>query len=299
MQHLRPPVEGDPLPGPKGGIAANGPLPAAAAVLYRGDVMHARLNPFGHRFAYRVFNLLIDLDRLEEADRLSPLFGVNRFAVLSFHEADHRMDGAGPLRDEVDRLLADAGLGARAARVLLLAYPRILGAVFNPICVYFAYDASNMLVAAIYEVRNTFGQRHSYVAKVEAGELSDAGLRQHRAKLFHVSPFVGMDAAYDFRLLPPGDRVRVRIMETENGKPLLSATLVGTKRALTTRGLLAEMLRAPLLTLKVVGGIHYEALKLWLKGARYHSIPEPPVRASFVSGVLPSVDQPASGGTAS
>jgi DUF1365 family protein len=281
MRHVATPLSGEPLGPAKGGMAANGGPTGAAAALCRGDVMHARLNPFGHRFTYRVFNLLIDLDRLGEADRLSRLFAVNRFGLVSFHEADHRIGETGPLRAEIDGLLAQSGLAVRPARVLLLCYPRIFGYVFNPISVYFAYDAKGELVAAVYEVRNTFGQRHTYVAKVENGELTDAGLRQHRTKLFHVSPFVGMDAAYDFRVLPPGRALRVRIMETEGGKPLLAATLVADVLPLTTRGLIAEMVRAPLLTLKVVGGIHYEAAKLWLKGARYHSIPEAPRAVSF------------------
>lgn len=268
----------------KGGMRANGPPPPEAALFYRGTVMHARLNPFGHRFTYRVFNLLIDIDRLGEAGAQSALFSVNRNNLVSFHEADHAFEAGKPLREQIDALLAQAGVEQRAERILLLAYPRILGFVFNPISVYFAYDDAGGLLAAIYEVRNTFGQRHTYAARVAPGELSDAGLRQSRAKLFHVSPFVGMGARYTFHILPPGETVRVRILEDENGAPLLSATLHAEKRALTTRNLLVEMLRAPLLTLKVVAGIHYEALKLWLKGARYHPIPPAPEFVSFRDG---------------
>jgi uncharacterized protein len=289
MLHVKPP---EATAGPAqsalriGGMAANGKPPTDAVTLYRGDVMHARLNPFGHRFTYRVFNILIDLDRLDQAGRASRLFSVNRNNLVSFHETDHLMPGAASLRAQVDEQLAAAGVEEPAVRVLLLAYPRILGYVFNPISVYFALDAEGLPIAAIYEVRNTFGQRHSYVARVEKGELSDAGLRQHRTKLFHVSPFVGMEAAYDFRVLPPGRALRVRIMETEAGKPLLAATLTAHARPMSGRALVMEMLRAPLMTLKVVGGIHYEALKLWLKGARYHPIPEQPPLVSHVDGTF-------------
>ena len=170
--------------------------------------------------------------------------------------------------------------------LLLLCYPRLLGFVFNPISVYFCHDETGNLVACIYEVRNTFGQRHTYVAKVEAGELSDAGLRQTRTKLFHVSPFVGMEGVYEFRVLPPGDKVRVRILETENGEPLLSATIIGTQKPLNTGTVLTECIRAPLMTLKVVAGIHYEALKLWLKGARYQPIPAAPIAVSYTDTPL-------------
>jgi uncharacterized protein len=269
-----------------GSISGNGSVPKAAATLYRADVMHARLKPFGHRFNYKVFNLLIDIDALNAAAKQSVLFSINRFNLLSFHERDHTGQDGGALKPYVDNLLANAGLVEPAKRIILLCYPRVLGFVFNPISVYFCYDDKETLLACIYEVRNTFGQRHTYVAVVENSQLSDAGLRQTRAKLFHVSPFVGMEAAYEFRVLPPGDRVRVRILETENGEPLLSATIIGTQKPLKSGAIIAECIRAPLLTFKVVAGIHYEALKLWLKGARYHVIPAAPAPVSYTDTSL-------------
>jgi uncharacterized protein len=269
-----------------GSISGNGSQPNMAAVLYRADVMHARLKPFGHRFNYKVFNILIDIADLNAATKQATLFSVNRFNLLSFYEGDHTGNDAEKLKTYIDNLLLDAGLSEPPSRVLLLCYPRVLGFVFNPISVYFCYGQNETLIACIYEVRNTFGQRHTYVAKVEAGELSDAGLRQTRTKLFHVSPFVGMEAAYDFRVLPPGEKVRVRILETENGEPLLSATIIGNQKPLNSIGILTECIRAPLMTLKVVAGIHYEALKLWLKGARYHSIPAAPQAVSYTDTAL-------------
>jgi DUF1365 family protein len=262
-------------------MAGNGAAPREAALLYAGEVMHQRLKPFGHRFAYSVFSLLVDLDRLAEADRLSPLFSVNRPNLVSFRDADHGERPGETARAYADRLLADAGLATRAARILLLCYPRVFGYVFNPLSVYFAYDADDRLVALIYGVRNTFGQRHSYVAPVEPGDISAAGIRQTRAKIFHVSPFVGMDARYHFRILPPGKAVRLRIHETEGGEPLLAATFSGTAAPVNTRSLAASLLRFPLLTWKVIAGIHWEALRLWLKGARFISSPPAPRTASF------------------
>lgn len=262
-------------------LEANGAAPAAAATLYAGEVMHARMKPFAHRFTYRVFSLLLDLDRLPEAGRQSALFSVDRPGLVSFHQKDHADREGETLRQKADRLLADAGLPDRASRVLLLAYPRILGYVFNPISVYFAYGADDELVALIYAVRNTFGESHAYVALVEDGDLTQAGIRQERTKIFHVSPFIDMGARYHFRVLPPGEVVRLRIHETEAGAPLLSATFAGTHRELTTRGLARTLLRMPLMTWKVIAGIHYEALKLWLKGARFHTSPPPPKPVSF------------------
>lgn len=259
----------------------NGPAPQAAGVLYPGKVMHQRLKPFGHRLDYSVFSLLVDIDRLGELDRMSKLLAVNRPGILSFHDSDHVERESETVRQFADRLLAQAGLGKPAARVLLLAYPRILGYVFNPISVYFAYDLQDRLIALIYAVRNTFGERHAYVAPILDGEIGPGGVRQERNKIFHVSPFIGMEARYHFRILPPGKTVRLRIHETQGGEPLLSATFKGDAQALSDRNLAINLLRFPLMTLKVMAAIHWEALKLWLKGAKFHRSPPPPSPASF------------------
>lgn len=252
-----------------------------AARLYAGKVMHARLDPFGHRFSYRVFSLLIDLDRLEDADRISALFSVNRRNLASFHERDHLDARASDpsLRAMIDRLLAEAGV-ERPAQIRLLAYPRLLGYVFNPLAVYYCHSDTGALSALVYEVRNTFGERHTYVCPVEDGQVSAAGLRQERTKIFYVSPFIDLGARYHFRMLPPGETVRLRILETENGKPLLSATFSGAARPLSSASLLALMARIPFMTAKVMAAIHFEALRLWIKGARFHSRGAPPPAVS-------------------
>jgi DUF1365 family protein len=265
-------LEGEPA---AGGMASNGPPPASAGTLYPGKVMHARLKPFGHRFQYSVFSLLVDIDRLAELAGQTSLLGVNRAGLASFHEADHVERPGETLRQFADRLLLAAGLSTPATRVLLLAYPRVAGYVFNPISVYFAYGEAGEIVALIYMVRNTFGERHSYVVPVRPGEVSDAGIRQSQAKHLHVSPFIGMEARYDFRILPPGRSVRLRIHETAGGEPLLAATFTGTAAPLTGTGLLRLLARFPFMTLKVMAAIHWEALKLWLKGAVFHRSPAP------------------------
>lgn len=262
-------------------MSANGSPPRAAAVLYPGEVMHHRLKPFGHRFVYSVFSLLVDIDRLDEAGRMSKLLSVNRGNLASFWEKDHVERDGETLRAYADRLLAGAGLEKPAARILLLAYARIFGYVFNPISVYFAYDQDDALIALVYAVRNTFGERHTYVAPVEEGDLSDAGIRQTRMKIFHVSPFIDMGTRYHFRILPPGRAVRLRIHETERGEPLLAATFAGDAKNLGTAALSACLLKFPLMTWKIVAGIHWEALKLWLRGARFHRSPPPPKPVSY------------------
>jgi len=241
---------------------------AAAASLYVGDVMHARLKPIGHRFSYRVMSLLIDLDRLADADRQSPLFGVNRAALYSFHEADHGQRDGSSLRGYAQRCAAERGIDLTGGRVLLLCYPRLLGYTFNPLSVYFCYRANGELALLIYEVRSTFGDIHPYVLPVLSGEISDAGVRQQQDKLFFVSPFIGMAMRYHFRVLPPGERVQLRILEADRDGPLLAATFNGSRRRLNTKELLRTFFGLPLVTMKIMAAIHWEALRLWLKGAR-------------------------------
>ena len=161
-------------------LAGSKQPPSDAAALYVGNVMHARLKPIGHRFSYRVMSLLIDLDRLSDADRQSPLFGVNRAALYSFHEADHgRRDGSS-LRAYAQFCATERGIDLAGGRVLLLCYPRLLGYTFNPLSVYFCYRADGELALLIYEVRNTFGDIHPYVLPVTSSEVSDAGVRSGR-----------------------------------------------------------------------------------------------------------------------
>jgi hypothetical protein len=257
-----------------------------AAALYFGTVMHARMKPMAHRFSYKVMSLLIDLDRLAEADRVSPmLFGVNRRALYSFNERDHGLRDGSSLRQHAQRLAAEQGIDLTGGRVLLLGYPRLLGYTFNPLSVYFCYDATGALALVIYEVRNTFGDLHPYVLPVRPGELGPAGLRQEQDKLFYVSPFIEMAMRYHFRVVPPGDNVRVRILETDAEGPVLAATFSGQRRALSSLALLQASLQVPFLTMKVIGAIHWEALRLWIKGARL--VPRPTVavaKPSLASG---------------
>ncbi|MGO3927376.1 DUF1365 domain-containing protein [Rhodopseudomonas pseudopalustris] len=260
-------------PANKAPAMTGGPPPAAAA-LYFGDVMHARLKPVGHRFNYRVMSLLIDLDRLSEADRITPLFGVNRRAMYSFYEKDHGERDGAPLRAYVERCAMTQGVDLTGGRVLLLTYPRLLGFTFNPLSVYFCYGADGGLALVVYEVRNTFGDIHSYVLPVRPDEISAAGLRQQQDKLFYVSPFIEMAMRYHFRVAPPGETVKVRILETDASGPLLAATFNGRRRPLSTASLVRSFVTLPLVTLKIMAAIHWEALRLWIKGARL--VPRPP-----------------------
>jgi len=246
----------------------NGPGSAdgdAPAGLYVGLVMHARLAPTPHRFRYRVFTLYVDLDRLGEADRLSRLFSVDRANLVCLRTADHGARGAQPLADWARESFAANGIPA--TRVRLLAYPRLFGYAFNPLSLFYGFDAAGRLVGAIAEVRNTFGERHCYVLALEGGARARAD------KAFHVSPFLDMGHTYRFGLSAPDAMARVSIVEHDARGPVLTALFAGARRPLTTRGLLATLLRTPLMTLKVTAAIHLEAVRLWRKGLRI--VPHP------------------------
>jgi uncharacterized protein len=226
--------------------------------------MHRRLTPRHHRFKYRVFAMLLALDELPQLDRRLKLFKHNRRGLFSFQDRDHG-DGRS-LNVWLDDLLAQAGIVASGPR-RVLCYPRILGYVFNPLSVWFCDDETGALKAIVYEVHNTYEERHAYVLPV--GE--DQRLVRHGCpKAFYVSPFLSRDCGYQFRIRPPGDDVAIAIHEEEAGKPILNASFAGERRALSD-GMLARMLlRYPLMTLKVVFAIHFEAVRLMLKGVRRH-----------------------------
>jgi hypothetical protein len=177
--------------------------------------MHARLKPVGHRFRYRVMSMVIDLDRLQEAGEQTWLFRVNRPGFYSFHESDHGPRDGTPIRPYIEAVLAQNRVDLTGGRVALLCYPRLFGYVFNPLSIYYCYDRTGALAALVYEVRNTFGELHSYVRPVAPGEVTCAGVRQEEDKAFYVSPFIAMAMRYHFRLTEPGDHVKIRILETD------------------------------------------------------------------------------------
>lgn len=246
------------------------------AVLYRARVMHRRRVAPLYRFVYRVFYLLVDIDRLAEAARRHRLFSYNRFNVLSFHDRDHGV-APGGLRAWVDRTLAARGIRLGGGRVRLLCMPRVLGHVFNPISLFYCEDAGGTLRAVIAEVRNTFGERHCYVLEAGGDALEwEQPLRAR--KCFHVSPFMALEGGYRFRLQEPGERLRVAIAARNDDGPLMDAVLAGERRAFDSRRVLVTVVAMPLMTLKVVAAIHWQALTIWLRGAAFHRKPEPPVQ---------------------
>jgi uncharacterized protein len=238
---------------------------------YVGQVMHARLKPKPHRFKYRTFMILLDLDRLDEAAMRSRLFRINGSAPLSFCERDHLPEGRedGKLAERVRSAFESSGITVVGCRVQILCMPRIFGYAFNPISIFYATDAGGRLRGLIYEVRNTFGERHVYAV----GCSGDGPQRHALRKRFHVSPFLPMDLEYRFSVSPPGQSLQVRILESDGAGPILSAGFSGKHLEFANRTMFRLFFGLPLVTLKVIVGIHFEALRLYLKGLPVHPRP--------------------------
>lgn len=247
----------------------------SASCLYLGTVVHRRFKPRRHKLCYRVFWSLLDLDELPRLAKKLRLFSLNQFNLFSFYNMDHGDGSERPLRTQIEEHLSAAGLALDGGPIRLLCMPRILGYVFNPISIYYCYHHSGVLTALIYQVHNTFGQRHSYVIPVDPSRAEL--VEQYCPKAFYVSPFMDMDINYAFRVQPPGERVTLRIEGSDSKGPVIVASLAGARAAISDGALLAAFVNFPLLTLKVFTGIHWEALKLWIKGMRMRR--RPPARA--------------------
>lgn len=240
--------------------------------LYLGEVMHRRLGQVAYRFHYRVFSLYLDLDELPQLDRRLHLFSHNRFNLFSIRDQDHGPRDGTLLRHWLEGLLATRGVELEGGSIHLLCFPRVLGYVFNPMCVWYCHHRDGSLRAVVCEVRNTFGGMHHYV--LAAGGKPMSWRREYRAsKVFHVSPFIQPEAEYRFHFQEPGKRVRVLIDQYTDNKPLLKATVGGERRPLTDATLMKLWLRLPLMTFKIIAAIHWQALKIWLSGGRFHRMP--------------------------
>jgi DUF1365 family protein len=242
------------------------------SAIYNGSVVHQRLRPIQHRLHYKLFMFLLDLDELPSLSRSLKSFSHGRFNLFSFHDADHG-EGAGDLRAWIEAQLRAAGLAAECGAIKVLCMPRILGHAFNPISVFFCHRRDGSLMAMLYEVNNTFGERHSYLIPVK--DEADP-IRQSCEKRLYVSPFMPMEMTYTFRVNRPGARVSVAIDAAGAEGKMIATSFVGVRANLTDRVLVTQFLRMPVLGLKVVAGIHWEAAKLFIRGLRLRNRPPPP-----------------------
>jgi uncharacterized protein len=248
-----------------------------SAAIYFGRVMHQRLRPFRHRFVYRVFSVYLDIDKLDEIASGSRLFAHNRLNFFSFHDRDHgRRDGSA-LRPWIDGELRRAGLDMTGGRVMLLCFPRLFGYVFNPLSVFYCFTASGQLGAVLYEVKNTFGEQHCYLLGVPPRHSVSRWVDQEVDKRFYVSPFIDMQATYRFRLSEPDNRLSLTIRERGPEGELLIAMQHGIRRPFSDAVLLRALVLYPLMTVKIIAGIHWQALQLWRRGepVRAHTAAPP------------------------
>jgi DUF1365 family protein len=234
--------------------------------LYVGHVMHHRLHPKRHRFVYRVFTLLLDIDDMETATEKLRLLSIGSANLFSFHNKDHGQRDGSQLRPWVEHKLQSHGIAGPAVHVRLLAMPRFLGYVFNPLSIYYCYDDQKRLFAIVYEVKNTFGDQHAYVLPVPRAETASGRFHHRCNKNFYVSPFIESHGNYRFSLNSPDKDLDVRITEYVDNQPLLVATLQCKQKPLTDSQLVIQAFKHPFLQQKVIASIHFEALRLWLKG---------------------------------
>jgi len=232
--------------------------------IYNGYVTHTRFKPVKHFLKYKTFSLFIDLDELELLDKKFKIFSFNKFNIFSFHNKDHGERNGKSLKEWVLYNLKKFKIGKNINRIKLLCYPRIFGYVFNPLSIFYCYE-NNILKAVFYEVKNTFNEQHTYIFKIK----DDKNIQQSCKKKFYVSPFMDKKTFYNFELKPPGDKLSVLIKQTDKNGLILTAVQTGERKNFSSKQLIINFFKYPLMTLKIISAIHFEALLLWKKGAIY------------------------------
>lgn len=246
-----------------------------ASEILSGTVMHRRLRPVAHRFAYRVFFLRLDLAQLEASE--NRFFSLNRFNLASFHFRDHgARDGTHPL-PWIREVLAREGLLVADGEVWLHCFPRVLGYAFNPVSFWFCHSRDGELRAVLAEVNNTFGERHCYLVAHPDGRPIEDGQALGVRKAFHVSPFFPVAGDYTFRFGTAGGARISRIDYRDEVGPVLLTSVSGVPQPLTAGRVLRAVAARPLMTLGVMARIHWHALRLWARRVPFFHKPAPPL----------------------
>ena len=232
--------------------------------IYNGEVNHTRFKPVKHFLNYKTFSLFIDLDEIEQLDKSISIFSHNKFNIFSFYNKDHGDRDGNCLKKWVIFNLKKYKIEGNISKIKILCYPRIFGYVFNPLSIFYCYE-NEKLKSIFYEVKNTFNEQHTYIFKIKDGEE----IKQKCKKKFYVSPFMDMETFYNFKLINPNQRLSVMIKQTDAEGTVLTATQTGDKKEFNFKQLLINFFRYPLMTLKIISSIHFEALLLWKKGAIY------------------------------
>ena len=231
--------------------------------IYKGFVTHRRFKPIKHYFAYKTFSILFSLNEIDELSKKISIFSFNKFNIFSFYNKDHCSRDGSDLTEWVKVNLKKYNLNFNISNIKLLCFPRIFGYVFNPLSIFYCYEGTK-LKAILYEVKNTFNEQHTYVFPVDGGSKI---ITQQCNKKFYVSPFIEMETFYNFRLTEPGENIRILIKQTDKIEKVLVACQIGKKQSISFKQLLINFFTHPMMTLKIMISIHYEALRLWKKGA--------------------------------
>ena len=232
--------------------------------IYNGVVTHKRFKPVKHFLKYKTFSFFIDLDEIEKLDKNNIIFSFNRFNIFSFYNSDHGDRDGKSLKNWVMDNLIKFKISENINKIKLLCYPRIFGYVFNPLSIFYCYQDEKLKVI-FYEVKNTFNEQHTYIFKVNDSNI----VTQKCKKKFYVSPFMNMDTYYNFRLLNPDDKLSVSIEQTDKKDTILNAVQTGERKDFNLKQLVVNFFKYPLMTIKIISAIHFEALLLWKKGAKY------------------------------
>ncbi len=240
--------------------------------IYQGKVRHRRFAVTDHAFAYKVFMMLVDIDRVEDVTRRSWLWSFNRPNVASFHECDFLVQYEGNLRSKVNAALAEAGISQAPAKVFLLSNWRYFGYIINPISCYYCYNANNQLEHIVLEVTNTpWKERKVYVLPCQHGQKFQC---MEFAKDLHVSPFFAMDMMYRLRCNEPAQKLAFHLENHQGNKKVFDATLALDKKNISGSHLLLGLLRYPFMTVAVLAGIYWQAFKLFMKNVPIHIHPK-------------------------
>jgi DUF1365 family protein len=233
--------------------------------LYRGTLRHRRFHPVRHEFTYSLFMAFLDVDRLPQLMQMGSFLSLNRPNIASFYDADHFGDPKRTLRERIAADAASNGIALPDGKIFLLTHLRYFGYAFNPISLFYCYNAAGTLKTVLAEVHNTFGERTNYWLKDP---------RKFRCpKQMHVSPFNKMQLDYEFVLTDPGDTLVAHMNTLDDGQHFFDATLTLQREAWSAKALGLALLRFPWMTAKVIGAIHWEALRLYLKKAPVYRHP--------------------------
>lgn len=240
--------------------------------LYKSEVMHRRTAPKRHSFKYRLFMFYLDLDEIESLDRSYNFIGHNRFAPYEFRDDDHYNPSKTDLKTSIRNYLREQGIEDPVGKIHLLTHLRTWGHLFNPVSFYFVTAQNGSPICSIAEVGNTFNEQKLFIVKSQ----TDGRSHTDTIKNFYVSPFSELDTQFHFKIATPREHMRIAISQSKNGETYFNSVLTGGKSPLTGKSLLMSALQFPLLTLKIVGAIHWQALRLYLKGVPYFRKSENP-----------------------